>query len=210
MKSLRLIILTTVACVAVAAHAQFRYGPQLGANFTELNFKQHDIISVTSSTGPAAALTCEYILTSFGLGIDFGIGYSMAAANVNLGERPIWSLDGYGNEHVMIHNLQIPVHLRFKWTKLMGFEDYLAPYVYGGPDFNFQVGHSNHSRNGENAFRFSGGDVALTCGFGLEIFKNWQASFGYSWGVTYSLKTRLLDDFSARTRGWNVKVAWLF
>ncbi len=202
-------IVLLAAAGALGASAQFRYGPQLGVNLTDMKFKQ-TIVGVDRNVNPAAALACEFIFTNVGIGIDFGLGYSATGATVDLGEKPIWALQGYGNERVMIHNLQIPLHLRFKWTRLQGFEDYLAPYVYGGPDFNFQVGHSSHRRNGESAFKFSGGDVALTCGFGLEIFRHWQASFGYSWGVTYTLRTKLLENYSSRTRGWNVKVAYMF
>lgn len=210
MKKLRSLAVATIAAVAtLSASAQFRYGPQIGANFSDMTFKQ-TIVGVSPTVNPAAGLACEFIFTSFGLGIDFGLGYSATGANVNLGEKPIWSLQGYGDERVMIHNLQIPLHLRFKWTKMQGFEDYLAPFIYGGPDFNIQLAHSSHNRNGSNAFKFSGGDVALTCGFGLEIMRNWQASFGYSWGVTYSLRTSLLENYSTRSRGWNVKISYLF
>lgn len=213
MRKLRRIALAAAAAVAgsLAASAQqeFRYGPMAGLNITDVSFKQ-TIVGTGQAYGPQAGLQCEFIFTSFGLGIDFGALYSMTGAHIDLGQKPIWSLQGLGRERVMIHNLQIPVHLRFKWTKMQGFEDYLAPFVYGGPDFNIQLGHSSHRRDGNDAFKFSGGDVALTCGFGLEIMKNWQASFGYSWGVTYSLKTKLLEDYSARSHGWNVRVAYLF
>lgn len=210
MKSLRSIALTIIAVIAtLSASAQFRYGPQASMNITNVKFKQ-TIVSTDQTVNPAAGLACEFMFTKFGLGLDFGFGYAATGATINLGEKPIWELQGYGNERVWMHNLHIPVHLRFKWTKMQGFEDYLAPFIYGGPEFNIQLGHSRHRRNDTNAFRFSGGDVALTCGFGLEIFRNWQASFGYSWGVTYSLKTSLLEDYSANTNGWNVKVAYFF
>lgn len=210
MKLLRSIALSILACAAsLAAHAQFRYGPQLGVNISDMHFKQQ-IVDTKTGVGPAAALQCEFIFTSFGLGIDFGLGYSMGSASINLGQKPIWSLQGYGNERVMVHNIQIPLHIRFKWTKMQGLEDYIAPFVYGGPDFNIQAGHSRHRRNGTSAFRYSGGDVGISCGGGFELFRHWQLSFGYTWGVTYTLKTRLLDDYSARTSGWNVKVAYMF
>lgn len=211
MNQFRSTLLTLLLAIAAAlpAAAQFRYGPQLGANFTTLKFKQ-DLVSVEQAVGPSADLACEFMFTRFGLGIDFGLGYSMTGAFVNLGEKPVWSLNGFGREHVMIHNLRIPVHIRFKWTKMQGLEDYIAPFVYGGPEFDIQLGHSRLKSNGQSAFKFSGGDVALGCGFGLELLKNWQASFGYTWGVTYSLKTRQLDDFSARWQGWNVRVAYMF
>lgn len=210
MKRLRSIALTLLlAGAALTATAQFRYGPQIGANFTTMKFKQ-DLVSVEQAAGPSADLACEFIFTRFGLGIDFGIGYSMTGAFVNLGDKPVWSLNGFGREHVMIHNIRIPVHIRFKWTKMQGLEDYVAPFVYGGPEFNIQAGHNRLKSNGQKAFHFSGGDVALGCGFGLEIMRNWHASFGYTWNMTYALKTKQLDDFSARIQGWNVRVAYMF
>lgn len=208
MKILRSIALTLILAATLSASAQFRYGPQVGANFTDMHFKQ-TIVDVNPTWNPSAALACEFVFNSWGLGLDFGLGYSATGAKINLGQKPIWSLQGYGDERVMIHNLQIPLHLRWKYIKLQGFEEYLAPFIYGGPDFNIQLGHTTRPLNGR-AFRFSGGEVALTCGFGLEIMKNWQASFGYSWGVTYTLRTQLLENYSARTRGWNVKVTYLF
>lgn len=205
----KILTLAFLAVASLCASAQFRYGPQLGMNATDMHFKQ-TIVDTRTAYNPSAALACEFVFNSWGLGIDFGLGYSATGAYVNLGQKPIWSLQGYGDERVMIHNLQLPLHLRWKCTKMQGVEDYVAPFIYGGPDFNIQLAHSSHSRQGTDAFKFSGGDVALTCGVGLEVMKRWQVSWGYSWGVTYSLRTRLLENYSARTRGWNVKVAWLF
>ena len=148
--------------VAMTASAQFRYGPQVGANFSSLNFRQSGLVGVEQSVNPTAALNCEFMFTSFGLGIDFGLGYAMTGGFVNL-DKPIWQLNGFGREHVMIHNLQIPVHLRFKWTKMQGLENIIAPIVYGGPEFDIQLGHSRQEKNGQKAFKYSGGDVALAC-----------------------------------------------
>lgn len=195
--------------VAMTASAQFRYGPQVGANFSSLNFRQSGLVGVEQSVNPTAALNCEFMFTSFGLGIDFGLGYAMTGGFVNL-DKPIWQLNGFGREHVMIHNLQIPVHLRFKWTKMQGLENIIAPIVYGGPEFDIQLGHSRQEKNGQKAFKYSGGDVALACGLGVELFRNYQITAGYTWGVTYSLKTAQLDDFSARWQGWTLRLSYLF
>ncbi|MDE7336445.1 MAG: PorT family protein [Muribaculaceae bacterium] len=197
------------AAAIMPAAAQFRYGPAAGLNFSTLNFRQPDIVGVDQSVNPAAALKCEFMFTSFGLGLDFGIGYAMTGGFADL-NRPVWQLNGFGREHVMIHNLNIPVHLRFKWSKLQGLEDFIAPIVYGGPEFNIQLAHSSAEKNGQKAFKYSGGDVALACGLGLERFKKYQITAGYSWGLTYSLKTRQLDDFSARCQGWTLRLACYF
>ncbi|MBD5240341.1 MAG: PorT family protein [Bacteroidales bacterium] len=206
----------TLLCASLftwlAAAAQFSYGPQLGVNFSDLTFKQK-IVDTSMQVGPSAALQCEFIFTDFGLGIDFGIGYSMTGAKVNLGQKTIWSLPaqgGFGNETTLAHNLWIPVHIRWKWTKMQGVEEYVAPIVYGGPEFNIQVANSNNSHNGIDAYRFSGGDVQLACGAGVELFRHWQITAGYSWGMTYMVKTRLLDDYSARSHGWTLRLAYMF
>ena len=210
-----LTIFTVILAAAIPAAAQFRYGPQVGANLSTLKSKQ-DLVTVDRSVGPSADLLCEFMFTSFGIGIDFGLGYSMTGAFVNLGEKSVWSgseithYGGFGREHVMLHNLRIPLHIRFKWTKMQGLEDYIAPIVYGGPEFDIQLGHSRIASNGQKAFKYSGGDFALACGIGVELLRHWQITAGYTWGMTFALKTRQLDDFSARWQGWNVRVAYLF
>lgn len=208
----KLTLLLAASAIALGAHAQFRYGPQIGANFTDLKFKQ-TLVGTSMQVGPAAGVQCEFIFTNIGIGIDFGIGYSMTGAKVNLGEKPIWSLPqqgAFGKETTLAHNLNIPVHIRWKWTKMQGVEEIVAPIVYGGPEFNIQLANSRNRNDGIYAYKFSGGDVRLACGAGVELFRHWQITAGYSWGMTYMVKTRLLDDYSARCNGWNLRLAYIF
>lgn len=215
MKYIRTLIIALAAFTAVGAHAEFRYGPILGGNVTNFKFKQ-DLVDVSKQFGGHAGVQAEMMFPGIGIGLDFGLLYYLEGAKVNLGQRPIWAPNpvfgtpGFGNERVLLHNLQIPVHLRFKWTRMNGVEDIVAPFVYGGPDFNIQLGHSLVKAGGREAFKFSGGDVSLSVGLGVELFKNYQVSAGYTWGMTYDLKTRLLEDMSARCSGWQFRVAYLF
>ena len=186
------------------ASAQFRYGPTASVNFNSLSFKQK-LFTVGQSVGADAGIMGELMFPGIGFGIDFGLQYNMMGAKTHLGEKLIWSSQGYDVENVMIHNIQIPVHIRFKWTRMDGLEDYIAPFVYGGPDFAIQAGHSKIE-----AFKFSGGDLGLTVGLGAEVLRRWQISGQYTWGMTYALKTTLLDNFSAQNRQWSIKVAYLF
>lgn len=215
MKILRILLIAVTMFAASSASAQFRYGPIIGGNVTNFHFRQ-DLVDVTKQFGGHAGVQAEMMFPGIGLGMDFGLLYYMDGAKVNLGQKPIWAPNevlhtpGFGNERVLIHNLQIPIHVRFKWTRMNGVEDYIAPFIYGGPDFNIQLGHSPVKAGGREAFKFSGGDITLTAGFGIELFKNYQLSFGYSWGMTYDLKTRLLEDYSARCSGWQFRLAYLF
>lgn len=200
-KFLTLIILTAVA---LAASAQFRYAPIAGVNVNNLVFKQ-DLVNVWQQVGYTGGIQGELMFPGIGFGIDIGLMYNQQGAKVGLGEKEVWSSDGYGNERVFIHSLLIPVHIRFKYTRLDGLEEKIAPLVFGGPDFNIQVAHG-HCK----AFDYSGGDLGLTVGAGAEIFQRWQLTASYTWGMTYVLKTKLLDDFSARSRQWMVRLAYFF
>lgn len=200
----KIITIIIVALTTVAASAQFRYAPIAGATVNNLVFKQ-DLVGVSQQVGYTAGIQGELMFPGIGFGIDIGLMYNQQGAKVALGDKEVWSSLGYGDERVFIHNVMIPVHLRFKYTRLNGIEEKIAPLVYGGPDFNIQVGHGRC-----DAFNYSGGDLGLTVGGGAEIFQRWQLTVSYTWGMTYVLKTRLLDDFSARSRQWMVRLTYFF
>ncbi len=201
----KLIISLTLLLGAVSGlNAQFRYGPIAGVDLTSLKFKQ-SLFTVERAVGPVAGIQAEMMFPGIGFGIDFGLEYQMRGAFLNLGERKIWASQGYGREHSMLHYLSIPLHLRFKWTKMDGFEEILAPFVFGGPEFGFLVAH-----NKIDALNYAGGEVGLAVGGGVELLQRWQVSFSHVWGVTYSLKTALLTDLTAQNRMWTVKIAYLF
>ena len=199
-----LTILSLVIGASVAANAQFRYAAIAGFENTNLKFKQ-DLVTVSHTPSFQVGVQGEMMFPGLGFGIDLGLIYNQLGAKVNLGERKIWASQGYGDERVRLHTLQIPLHLRFKWTRMSGLEDIIAPFVYGGPDFNILVGHGKC-----DAFQYAGGDLSLSAGGGVELFRRWQLSFQYSWGMTYALKTKLLDNYSARSRSYAVRLAYFF
>lgn len=207
------LILALVAAVSLPgmATAQFRFAPVAGVTINSLDFKQ-DLFTVDQAVGMQAGVMGEMIFPGLGFGLDLGLLYNMMGAKTALGERKIWASDGYGTPYAMVHSLQIPLHFRFKWTRMMGLEDYIAPFVYGGPDFSLTVGHSRiKGANGaEKPFKYSGGDLGLTVGGGFELWRRWQLSVQYTWGMTYLLKTRKLDNLSAKNRQWAVRLAYMF
>ena len=198
-------------CVPAQMMAQFRYAPVAGVNITDLKFKQ-DLFPVSKMVGCQVGVMGELMFPGIGFGIDFGLLYNQVGAKTDLGSREIWRADGFGRETALVHMLQIPVHLRFKWTRMNGLEDIVAPFVYGGPDFGICVGHNNIKGNAgvPNPFEYSGGDLGLTAGGGAELYKRWQVSVQYTWGATFLLKTRKLENMSAQNRQWSVRVAYFF
>ena len=198
------IILMATLLMPLSSNAQFRRSVVAGVNINDLVFKQ-DLASVSTLIGAQAGVEGELMFPGIGFGLSFGLMYNQLGGQVNLGEKKIWASEGYGNEKLYLHNITIPLHLRFKWTRLNGFEDTLAPLIFGGPEFSILAGHSKC-----DAIKWAGGDLGLTAGVGAEIFKKWQVTASYTWGMTYSLKTKLLDDYSARQRHWAVRVAYFF
>ncbi len=202
--AIRLAAVLLFSVITFSASAQFRYGPIAGVNFNNLHFKQ-DLAPVSGTVGGQAGLQAEMMFPGIGFGIDLGFVYNMTGAKVDLGDRLMWQDMGYGHENLTIHQINIPFHLRFKYTRLDGLEDIIAPFVYGGPDFNIQVAHSSCG-----AMEYSGGDLGLTAGIGAELYRHWQISAQHTWGMTYALKATILQNYSANTRQWSVRVAYLF
>lgn len=206
MKRLCIAFIIIVAAMAgsVGVNAQFRWGATAGATITDLEFKQ-DLFTVNSIAGASAGVKGEMMFPGIGFGIEFGALYEMRGAKLHMGEKLIWSSQGFGTTTDRLHYLDIPLHLKFKWTRMDGFEDYLAPFVQGGPTFNILLGHS-----GNEALRYATGSLGLTAGAGVELFKHWQIAGYYTWGMTYAVKTAQLKDFSAKNSTWDIRVTYFF
>lgn len=186
------------------AAAEFRWGPAIGTDVSSFFWKQ-DLVDTHHRFGFNAGLMGEIMIPGIGFGIDLGLRYNQHGADVNFGQREIWSSDGFGNEKVMIHALQIPIDLRFKWTRMDGLEHYVAPFAYAGPVFSFTLSTSKCA-----AIEHPTGTIGIQVGAGAEFFEHWQLSGGYYWGVAYEIRTVKLDNFSARSQGWNINLAYLF
>lgn len=205
MKSLRflLISLALIFC-ASGAKAEFRYAATAGANYSSLKFKQ-DLAPIDHVAGPRAGVTGELMFPGIGIGLRLGAFYSMKGAKADLGQRKIWYIDGFRNQSLYMHTLEIPVNLEFKWTRMNGIEDYIAPLVFGGPVFDFTIAHSKCS-----AMEYPLGSIALRAGGGFQLFKRWQLTAAYTWGMTYAIKAVKLENFSAQNRYWNVSLSYFF
>lgn len=193
-----------VLAVAFGASAKFRWGPVVGANFPYYYWEQNLVVSTTLA-GFSAGVQCELMIPGIGFGVDFGLRYVNRGGKVAFDDQYVWASDGIGTTDLRLQTVQIPVNLRFKWTRMNGVENYIAPFIYGGPEFNFNVASTKC-----DAVKRAGASVGLGVGLGAELFKRYQLSGGYVWDVTYDVKTHKLDDFSARLEGWVVNFAVMF
>ncbi len=202
MKKLLILILTVAT--ALGANAKFRWGPTVGANFSNFYWNQPLLHSRTLA-GVSGGVMGEVMIPGIGFGVDMALKYTFKGAKTMFGEYDVWSSDGFGTETMRFHTIQIPVNLRFKWTRMNGFEHYLAPIVFGGPSFNFYAAHTDCK-----AVEIPAASVGLQCGIGAEVFERYQLTAGFLWDLSHDIRTVKLDDNAARMRGWFIDFAVLF
>ncbi|MDE7420084.1 MAG: PorT family protein [Muribaculaceae bacterium] len=201
MKKLVLALMAIV--IGLGANAELRWGPTASVNFNTFHWKE-PLLETHLRTGFDAGVMAEIMIPGIGFGVDTGLTYGMRSAKVNFGEWKIWNTDGFGNENVVLHTVNIPLHLRFKYTRLEGIEETIAPLVYAGPVFSFNVAGNC------KALEQPVGTVSLDFGLGCELFQKFQVTVGYLWGVSYATRTVKLENLSGRADGFRVNFSYFF
>lgn len=200
----KLFTLIALLSIAFGASAEFRWGPTAGLNVSSFFWKQK-LCPTSQLAGYQVGVMGELMIPGIGFGLDMAVKYHLNGANVDFSKYEIWSSDGIGDQKVWMHTIEVPIDLRFKWTRMNGVERYIAPFVYGGPVFYFNV-----ATNSQPALEHPAASVGMQCGLGAELFEKFQISAGYVWGVSYQIRTIKLDNYSARAQGWLLNVAYLF
>lgn len=193
-----------MAVSAISASAEFRWGPTIGWNTSNFYWKQ-PLLKSSQKSGFQAGLMGELMIPGIGFGIDMAARYAYHESSINLGDYPIWSNDGYENGNLKLHRLEIPLNLRFKWTRMDGFEHYAAPFAFVGPVFAFNLSQSKC-----DAIEHPAGSVGVQFGLGGEFLEHIQLSASYIWGTCYDIRTVKLDNNSARNSSWTINLSYLF
>ena len=210
-REIRRIIIAVAALFSLLssglAHAQSesRWGVTLGANLNTIHFKQTDIIGVDHGWGPVAGVTGEVNIHGIGFSVDGSLLYSLRSGKIHYGDRKVWSSLGLGNETCLMHNIDVPLNLKFKFQRLGGFENTLMPMLFVGPTFSFLVGKNLADTNDYNPV-----SVLLHFGAGVEIVRHVQVGVSYSFSIGETFRTRLLDEMIAKNRCWNASVTYYF
>ncbi len=203
------LLLTIMLSIPTALSAQMRWGVTAGADISNLKWSQQYFrtteFTSTKSLGYFAGIIGEYTIPGIGFAIDLGLQYAQRGASMNLGDFKIWSDDGYGDERSYLHYIDIPIHLRFKYSNMNGFERKLAPFVFAGPCVSILAAH-----NKLEAFDYKPVSFGVDAGAGVELFRKYQVSFCYSVDVTGAMKAVKLDNFHSSNRTWKVALTYLF
>ncbi|MBR1804423.1 MAG: PorT family protein [Muribaculaceae bacterium] len=205
------IIISLILCVAALTPSQLlaqtatRWGVTVGGNYNNIYFKQKKLMEVTGAFGPVGGVMGELNFAGAGFGVDAGLLYSMRCGKINYQAHQVWSSLGLDNEMCRMHYLDVPLHLKFKYHKLDGVENTIMPLIYAGPTFSFLLG-----KNLDGANQYKTLSVLIQVGIGAELFRHWQLQVGYGFGVGEALRTRLLDENTAKNRCWNATLTYYF
>ncbi len=204
MKKIILFITTLlIASAAASGQTTSRWGITAGATINEVHFKQHDIVPSKRAVGPQLGVTGEMNFSGIGFGVEGSLLYTLKQGKVNYGERTIWESQGFGDEMVSMHYLDMPLHLKFKYNRLGGAESTIMPMVFVGPQFSFLM-HGNHG----DINKYSPVSVYLDMGLGCELMERVQLRGGYNFSIGQSFHTKMLDENVAKNRTWYFNVTW--
>ena len=201
-----LITIALLSALSSVAQPVRRWGITVGGNYNEIHFKQSDLFESDRMFGPSIGVTGDMMIPGVGFGIDASILYTMRQGRLHLGDRRVWESLGLGNEVARQHYIDVPLNLKFRYSRLGGLESTLMPFMYAGPTFSFLVGHNKVG----DALKYTGVNVLLHAGIGVELFNKVQVSGGYSFSVGQNLGTKLLDDNVAKHRAWFVQATYFF
>lgn len=205
---IKFLIISAALLSAISSVAQpvRRWGVTVGGNYNEIHFKQTDIFESDRMFGGSVGVTGDMMIPGVGFGLDGSILYTLRQGRLHLGDKRIWESQGLGNEVARQHYIDVPINLKFRYSKLGGFESTLMPFIYAGPTFSFLVGHNKVG----NALKYTPVNVLLHAGIGVELFNKVQVSGGYSFSVGQNLGTKLLDDHVAKHRTWFIQATYFF
>lgn len=205
------IILAVLTLFAGSAEAKiFSFGVKAGANFNRLSLNSEvikDITNKANSTGWEAGVMVEANLPIVGLGLDLSLMYARMNNNGTI-------LDQEGHEYKGGKDfLMIPLNVKYK-ISLPVIGKYVAPYVFTGPNFNFNLGKHTFEY-----FKNKTCQVAWNVGLGLEFFNHLQVGASYNFGlgkignsVFNSLAGTNQNDipYTVKNNYWMVTAAYLF
>ena len=199
-------IVILFASLTAVAQTTTRLGITAGVNYNQMHFKQSDIADVDRGFGPHVGITGEMNIPGVGFAVDLSLLYSMYSSKLYLGEWKVWASQGVKNKTYRMHNIDIPVNLKFKYRKLNGFENTLKPMVYFGPTFSINVAGTDSKTH----IKYNRLCTLLHVGVGVELFNRFQISGAYSFAVGESFHTRVLDENAAKNRCWSITMSYFF
>ncbi len=181
-KIISLLMLAVCLAVAVPAQAQLKFGVKGGLNLSKLDVNGNKISDNTTGffIGPMAEFTVPVV----GLGVDGALMYSQRGK------------DAYKEQ-----GIEIPVNLKYT----IGLGSTLGVYLAAGPDFFF-----NFKDVDLTGVDKKDAQVGLNLGAGVKLMGHLQAGFTYQIPLGNSFELANLSNAGAKTKTWQILLAYTF
>lgn len=199
-------LLACLMSIATDSHAETRWGISAGLNYNTIHFKQTDLFSSKGQLGGDVGVMGQLLSPGGSFGFDLSLLYSMRNGTLSMGDKKIWASQGLGKENCMLHYIDIPIHLKYRFNKLNGFENTLTPLIFAGPVVSFLAGHNKMA----DQLKYVKVSTSLQFGIGGELFNKVEVKAGYRFGIAQALSTKLLDENTAKNRTFFVTATYFF
>lgn len=197
-------LLACFMTIAPNALAETRWGVSAGLNYNTIHFKQTDLFSSKGQLGGDVGVMGQLLSPGGSFGFDLSLLYSMRNGKLTLGDKKVWSSQGLGNENCMLHYIDVPIHMKYRFNRLNGFENTLTPLVFVGPVVSILAGHNKMA----DQLKYVKVSTSLQFGLGCELFNKVEVKAGYRFSISESLRTKLLDENNAKNRTFFVTATY--
>lgn len=179
--------------LAIPASAQFRWGPKVGLDVSNMHFSK-DVFDSSNQTGFTGGIMAEFQVPIIGLCFDGSVMYARRNAELSSTENGRTYSETFKRDYI-----DIPINLKYKFNFPV-ISRIVVPYLTTGPNFSFLMG-KNRVEGGKRS------TVAWSFGLGAELISHLQIGASYNFGIT---KASDADGVYGKDRYWAVTAAWLF
>ena len=189
MKKIFSVFMIAICCLAVAMPAQaqlIKFGVKGGLNLSKLSLsgEAKDNLKSDNTTGFFFGPMAEVTIPVVGLGVDAALLYSQRGENE-------WKQQG----------IELPVNLKYT----IGLGSMLGVFVAAGPNFFFNFKDVKWKGVDKKSAQ-----VGLNLGVGVKLIKHLQIGVNYQIPLGDSFDLKDLKDAGAKTKTWQVSVAYIF
>lgn len=205
-----LMIAALLICVSVA-DAEVKFGVRGGLNVTEMSFTR-DLLNASNRAGFYLGPTIKIDLP-LGVDIDAALLYNQfeAVSDLYITEPNGKYSDDEQFPSLKRKTLALPINVR----KGFGFGDRLDVFVFGGPQFDFNI--SGDLAKSYTTWSWRTSALSINLGAGMMMMEHFEVRINYNIACGSSgefefdyAKNNVVDGIKAKTGGWQIGMAYYF
>ena len=195
---------------ATDAQAKIKFGMKGGLNVTSMSLNR-EVFDADNQVGFFIGPTVKFSLPLTGLGIDASALYDQREAKVT---------GDVGYEQIVVTErsmkskyINIPINLRYG----VGLGSLASVYVFGGPQFGFNVGDKSQELVDDATWRLKSSAFSVNLGAGitlashLQLSANYNIACGRTGDVTFgTAASNIFGSKKGRANAWQIGMAYYF